>query len=92
MRQQIGPELTFNYDRDVDVLYISVGSPKPARAEHFDDDILLRYALDSDEIVGMTVLGFRALGGIDEVLRRLSMPALNAIADHKDELRKLVRA
>ena len=92
MHQSSGADLKFNYDRDADVLYVTIGAPRSGRAEHFDDDVLLRYALDSDELIGLTILGFREMGGLDEVLRRLTLAPLATISGHETEIRKLVYA
>jgi len=64
-------ELTWNYDEDADVLYLSFGEPTPAYGDHLDEDIVLRYSLADESVVGMTILGFREMGGIDALLERL---------------------
>ena len=86
----------FDYDWDADVLYISFGPPRPARGEHYDDDIVLRYALDTDDLVGITVLGYRRIGGPEGLLHRLSEGSerskIGCIREHVQELRELVPA
>ena len=44
------------YDREADVLYLSVGDPRPAVSREIGDDVLLRVDPDSGEVVGLTVL------------------------------------
>ena len=44
------------YDRDADVLYLSVGEPRPAVSREIGDDLLLRVDAKTGEIVGLTVL------------------------------------
>lgn len=45
----------YNYDREVDVLYLSFGEPRPADdSELTDDDLIIRYG--NDEIIGVTIL------------------------------------
>jgi uncharacterized protein YuzE len=44
------------YDADSDVLYLSIGDPRPAVSEEIDDDVLLRLDPETGEIVGLTVL------------------------------------
>jgi len=66
------PGLTWDYDDGSDVLYISFGEPTRAYAENLDADILLRYSLEDGGLVGLTVIGFRDMGGIDGLLDRLN--------------------
>ncbi len=87
----------FDYDWDADVLYISFGTPRSAHSENYDDDILLRYALDTGDLVGMTVLGYQSIGGLDELLRRLDRMVaqatqLSLVKGQANALRKLVPA
>ncbi len=44
------------YDRESDVLYLSVGDPRPAISREVGDDVLLRIDPQTGEIVGLTVL------------------------------------
>ena len=44
------------YDRDSDVLYLSIGEPRPAVSQEVGDDVLLRVDADTGEIVGLTIL------------------------------------
>jgi uncharacterized protein YuzE len=44
------------YDRKADVLYLSVGEPRPAISREVGDDLLLRIDARTGEIVGLTVL------------------------------------
>ena len=44
------------YDKKADVLYLSIGDPRPAISEEVGDDILLRRDLETDEVVGLTIL------------------------------------
>jgi len=87
--------VSFDYDWDADVLYVSLGPPRPARGEQHDD-IVLRYALDTDELVGITVLGYRAMGAADELLRRIAqMPdegIIGLLEEQAEDLREAVPA
>ena len=49
-------KLSFFFDRDADILYLSVGKPRPAIAKEVGDDILVRVDPKSDEVVGCTIL------------------------------------
>ncbi|MBN8591386.1 MAG: DUF2283 domain-containing protein [Anaerolineae bacterium] len=44
------------YDRDADVLYLSVGEPRRAISREIGDDILLRLDPDTGSIIGVTIL------------------------------------
>ena len=54
-------DLEFNYDPQSDVMYFSIGKPRPAITEPIDeedDDILVRFDMTSNEVCGLTVLGY----------------------------------
>ena len=53
-------EITWDYDEDADVLYLSVGEPKPAEGIDIGEGIILRYDEIHREIVGLTLIGLRA--------------------------------
>lgn len=53
-------EITWDYDEEADVLYISVGAPEPATGIDIGDGVVVRYAEHRREVVGLTVLGLRA--------------------------------
>jgi len=44
------------YDRHADVLYLSIGEPRPAVSQEIGEDVLLRVDPDSGEVVGLTVM------------------------------------
>jgi len=48
----------FFYDKDGDVMDISLGKPKAAISEEVDDDIVVRIDPNSREIVGFTIINF----------------------------------
>lgn len=52
--------ITWDYDEDADVLYISVGEPQPAVAVDIGDGVVLRYDETRKEVVGFTLIGLRA--------------------------------
>lgn len=54
-----GKELTFGYDREVDVLYISLGTPqKGMQYIELSSNLILRVDPKSKEIVGITFIDF----------------------------------
>jgi len=51
--------LNWEYDEEADVLYISVGEPRPAVGTDIGEGIIVRYDEKKKEVVGLTILGFR---------------------------------
>jgi uncharacterized protein YuzE len=60
-------ELTWDYDDDADVLYLSVGDPRPAVGLDIGDGGVVRYDETRHEVVGLTVIGLR-----NRLVRRLA--------------------
>lgn len=56
----------WEYDEDADVLYLSAGEPGPAVGIDLGDGLIARYDEESNEVVGVTLIGLRA-----RVLREL---------------------
>ncbi len=52
--------LNWEYDEEADVLYISVGEPRPAVGTDIGEGVVVRYDEKQKEVVGITILGFRA--------------------------------
>lgn len=51
-------KVEYQYDRDGDVLYASLGRPRPSITEETVDGILIRRAIDTNEVVGFTIVNF----------------------------------
>lgn len=51
-------KVEFQYDREGDVLYAFVGSPCPSVVEETASGILIRRALDTNKVVGFTIVNF----------------------------------
>ncbi len=52
-------QITVDYDRDVDVLYVAIGKPRPGEGEDRPGGIVYRYAVEDDTPCGLTIVGFR---------------------------------
>ncbi len=52
--------ITWDYDEDVDVLYLSRGKPQPAVGVDIGDGVIVRYDEARQEVVGLTMLGLRS--------------------------------
>lgn len=48
--------LRFLFDREADILYLSVGKPRPAISKEVGDDILIRVDPKTHHVVGCTIL------------------------------------
>ncbi|PSN13920.1 hypothetical protein C7293_13835 [filamentous cyanobacterium CCT1] len=58
---QASEQANWDYDDEADVLYLSVGkSPRPAVGVDIGDGVVLRYDEETQEVVGLTVIGLRA--------------------------------
>ncbi len=49
------------YDSGADVVYLSIGAPRPAYGEETPEGHILRYDLETDEFCGVTLIGIRQL-------------------------------
>ena len=52
--------LTISYNSRTDVLYISIGKPRPGYCEEKDDGILVRIDPKTKEVLGFTIVDFTA--------------------------------
>lgn len=51
-------EVQFHYDRETDVLYLSVGKPQRAKTVEMGEDFILRLHPKTGEVVGVTIIDF----------------------------------
>jgi uncharacterized protein YuzE len=54
-----GATTTSEYDPDADILYISVGAPRPALGVDIGDGLVVRFDEARREVAGLTIIGFR---------------------------------
>ncbi len=59
--------LTYHYDQEEDILYISLGDFAPSVCIEQDNGLLVRLDPDSGEVVGFTILDF-ALRAAEQVV------------------------
>lgn len=50
--------LMLNYDKNYDILYVSIGFPVPSYVTEDIDGILIRHSLVGDKLSGVTILDF----------------------------------
>ncbi|MEW6381469.1 MAG: DUF2283 domain-containing protein [bacterium] len=51
--------LSWEYDEEADVLYISIGEPCKALGVDIGEGAILRYREETGEVVGLTLLGVK---------------------------------
>ena len=51
-------EVHFHYDREADVLYLSIGKPQKAKTLEIGEDFVLRLKPKSGQVIGMTIINF----------------------------------
>ena len=61
--------LTWDYDEEADVLYISVGQPRSAVGVDVGEGLIVRYDEANHEVVGLTIIGMR-----DRLLKGIEQP------------------
>ena len=52
-------DINWDYDEEADVLYISIGQPRPALGVDIGEGVILRYDESEHEVVGITMVGLR---------------------------------
>jgi len=52
-------KITWDYDEDADVLYLSIGKPRQAVGVDIGEGVVLRYDEAQKEVVGLTLIGLR---------------------------------
>lgn len=60
--------LSWEYDEEADVLYISIGEPAQALGLDVGEGVIVRYREETGEVIGLTIIGMReraiaAMGG-----------------------------
>lgn len=60
-------DVRWEYDAESDVLYVSVGEPRPATGVDLGEGTIARYDEQNNELVGITLVGLRSrlLEGLD---------------------------
>ncbi|MDI6639056.1 MAG: hypothetical protein QME82_09165 [Bacillota bacterium] len=58
MRNRVGNEISYDYDRRFDVLYVSFGAPRESYCEEPEEGFLIRHNLIDGSFAGVTVIEF----------------------------------
>ncbi len=65
-------DLKFDYDGENDVLYISIGSPRPSYGIEESEGIIIRRDFSTHELTGVTILYLtKRLDDIDKLMEKL---------------------
>lgn len=48
-----------NYDKEDDILYLSIGKPTPSITNEIEEGILIRKDIKTKKIVGVTILDYK---------------------------------
>lgn len=67
--------ITWDYDEEADVLYLSIGEPQPAVGIDIGEGVILRYDEVRKEVVGLTLIGLRG-----RLLKGLASSSREAVA------------
>ncbi len=52
--------MQWDYDEEADVLYLSIGEPRPAVGIDIGEGMVLRFDEAARNVVGLTIVGLRA--------------------------------
>jgi hypothetical protein len=52
-------QVSWHYDLEADVLYLSLGDPRPAVGVDIGDGLIARYDEDDKALVGLTLIGIK---------------------------------
>lgn len=68
-------KLNFYYDKDSDILDVSVGKSKKAISKELGDDLLVRVSPTTNRIIGFTVLNFERRFSLEDKSHSLPIEA-----------------
>ena len=71
-------KMMFWFDKEGDILDISIGRPQKALSREIGNDIILRINQETDEIVGFTILNFEKRFKGHEKPEEVSLPITGA--------------
>jgi uncharacterized protein YuzE len=57
-KNKLGKIINYNYDEEADVLYASVGEPRPAKSVDSENGVILRIDPHSKKYVGFTIINY----------------------------------
>ena len=75
-RQKQSNKLRMSYDKEADVLYLSLGSPKVAISDIDENGVIVRRDPKTKKVIGLTIVDF--LLNFSSVKAKLLSPHLSA--------------
>ena len=69
-------KMMFWFDKEGDVLDISIGKPKAAISKEIGDDIILRVDPETREVIGFTILNFEKRFEGSKKPEQISLPII----------------
>ncbi len=69
-------KMMFWFDKEGDILDISIGKPKKAISKEIGDDVLLRIDPNTREVVGFTILNFEKRFKDSKKPEEISLPII----------------
>ena len=87
-------DVEFHYDREADVLYLSLGKPQNAKTTGIGEDFVLRLHPKSGQVVGITIINFSKhfpcflfkWQGISDILKRIITAVDDGSPDKTDRI------
>lgn len=52
-------EIKYDYDQEEDILYLSIGEPRPSITKEIEEGILIREDIKTGELTGVTILDYK---------------------------------
>ncbi|UCB57523.1 MAG: DUF2283 domain-containing protein [Candidatus Omnitrophota bacterium] len=57
-RQKTASQLRISYDKEADVLYLSIGAPKKAISDIEENGVIIRRDPNTNHVLGLTIIDF----------------------------------
>lgn len=55
----LNSKIKYDYDYEEDILYLSIGDPRPSITEEIEEGILIRKDIRTGELTGATILDYK---------------------------------
>ncbi|MDX2076812.1 MAG: DUF2283 domain-containing protein [bacterium] len=65
--------MQLSYDTDADILYLSIGNPRPAISREVGNDVILRLDPNTGDVIGLTILNLSTHDSFDNLPIHVAM-------------------
>jgi uncharacterized protein YuzE len=72
--------MQLSYDTDADILYLSIGNPRPAISREVGNDVILRLDPDTGAVIGLTILNLSTHDSFDNLPIHVTMTQMPSIS------------